>query len=455
MQTQNPIEPVAHNATHKTTRRTISWTKLIATGAVAVTTFSALPASTQTAFAQFGEPQIGVLRQDVSLNTTVRGTISRLSDTRLNNTGYFEMRAEAGETLRVLVSQDMRFLMESRSFLANARIEIEGARDGDAFIARDVRFYENGRYLSTLRGIVQSGGGNNNNNRLQLTVGARTVQVTTTANTVNTTSRRRFRRGDIVEVTGTWKDLGRGRWNSAFVAQSITLVQDEGAYPGDTNYENGQVTSLTGTVNDAINDDRFRLTLRNGQIITVTTDEDTRIPRNSVVLVRGRWNRDTQRFMADSVRILDNRPNDGNVSRVDFPATILDTRTNNRISVRGDNNRTYEITLTNSLDRNIRRGDRVRIIGTVDRDGLVRADRVVLERDYDSNSSNNDQVDFYGTVTETPVILLRPYYTVRGEDGRDYRVTFNRSTSVRRGDYVHVRGELNNETVTADILERG
>lgn len=399
-------------------------------------------------------------------NTTVRGTINRFGGNRAENFGAFELLAENGETLRVLVNGDARFVTGLSNFRNNTRVEVEGLRDGDALLARDVRFQENGRYISILRGIVQS---TPTNNRFNLTLDTSMVNngstTTTSTRTITVVDRnantrlfRNLRRGDQVEVRGLWQQ-GNGRWqaNSFFEAQSVTNTGISSGIPGNDDYLSGRLATVRGRATNNSDDEGFLLDLGNNQLLKVRAAKDIRVRRNDTVEVSGRYDRVAQNFRAETVRVLTGSDViTGN--NLNFPATVLTVRSATRLSVRGDNNRTYEVISNYNLNRNISQGDRVRITGVADTDGTIRADRVLLESDYNSNNTNNmGRVDFIGSITDTPFPILRDYYTVRSDDGRDYRVSYNGNDNLRKGDRVRVRGNFdnnNNNTVIADSIDR-
>jgi hypothetical protein len=405
--------------------------------------------------AQIIPPRIGY--GNVATNTVLRGTLSNSNNRSGRDMGLFTFRAENGETLRAILHEDIRFLTESKFFDSNDRVEVEGIRDGDILIARDVRVLEGNRYLSILRGTVQS---DVRNGRFTMTLNDpgtvtvrrnRVVQVNARGTGLNN-----LRRGDEVELRGTWQGNGRFMTNSVFNADSVAYAGDDaGNYPGDDDYQNGRVTTLRGVVtNDSTagRDNRFRMTLRNNQTVEVRSDTNVRLNRNDYVEVRGRWNRDESVFRADSVRTLDSRNDDRNTYRVDFTGTITSFNSNNRITVRGDNGRSYEVIAPTNIDRNVSRGDRVRVIGTVDADGTTRADSILLV-----TTTSTSTIDFTGTITEAPGDFVGQYYTVRTNEGRVFRVNYNRTSGLRVGDRVRVRGSMNragSNVVDADSMVR-
>jgi hypothetical protein len=435
----------------KPTVRRIAWTKITFPRVLRFLTLALTLATLNSATllphasAQIIPPRIGY-SGNIATNTVVRGTLSNSDNRNSRDTGLFTLRTENGETLRAILHEDIRFLTESKFFDSNDRVEVEGIRDGDILIARDVRVLEGNRYLSILRGTVES---DVRNGRFTITLNDpgtttqnrnRTVQVNARSASLNN-----VRRGDEVELRGTWQGNGRFLYNSVFNADSVSYVGDgDGSYPGDDNYQSGRVTTLRGwVVNDSTagRDNRFRITLRNNQTVEVRSENTPRLNRNDYVEVRGRWNRDESVFRADSVRTLDSRNEDRNTYRVDFTGTITSFNANNRITVRGDNGRTYEVIAPTNIDRNVSRGDRVRIIGTVGTDGITRAESILLV-----NTTSYSTIDFTGTITELPGDFVRGYYTVRTNEGRTFRVNYSRTSGLRVGDRVRVRGRMNDSS---------
>jgi hypothetical protein len=390
-------------------------------------------------------------------NTTVRGAINRFGGNRAENFGAFELLAESGETLRVLIGQDARFVTGLSNFRNNARVEIEGLRDGDAFLAREVRFEENGRFVTILTGTVQEAP---RNNRFTLTLDSLTMGARTTTRTITVVDRnqntqlfRSLRRGDQIEVHGSWWQ-GAGRWtaSSLFEAEKINNLNGSNTTSNSDDYLDGRFATVRGRANVSSEDTGFILNLDNGQTLSVRSDTAVRVRRNDLVEVQGRYNSTTQVFRATSVRILDDAlgTTETGIGNVNFAATVVTVNTATSLTVRGSNNRVYTVRSDTAFSRNISPGDRVRVIGTLDANGIVRADRVTLE----SNFASNDVVDFSGIVTETPFVLVRDYYTVRAANGRDYRVKYDGTASIRKNDNVRVRGRMDNDVVIADSMTR-
>jgi hypothetical protein len=243
--------------------------------------------------------------------------------------------------------------------------------------------------------------------------------------------------------------------NSTFAAESIVNTNGSVGLPDNDEYLDGRIATLRGTATDDTNNSRFVLDMGNGRTLSVRADAVTRIRRGDTVEVHGRYDSTTQFFRADTVRVLTGVDSTTGAS-VNFPATVIDVLSTTRLTVRGDNGRTYEVASNTILGRNISRNDRVRITGYTDSSGVVRAERVLLEGDVNSTNIGRT-ADIVGVITATPTLLLRDYYTVRGDDGRDYRVNFGTSSSLRRGDRVRVRGTFDDTAqtvVNADSITR-
>jgi cytochrome c-type biogenesis protein CcmE len=259
---------------------------------------------------------------------------------------------------------------------------------------------------------------------------------------------RNLSQGDRVEIIG---DVN----GNVLRAESVRIISDNnGGWNGGLNS-----TTLSGVVTRDLEGRRFEIRDSSGRTVQVISEsEPSRLRRGDRVYLRGRWERNV--FRATSVSLNDINSGYGSTvgSRVNFPGVVTSIASNNRLAVRGDNGRTYNVQLNEQLPRKIDVGDRVRVQGTVIYGGVVRATDVDLlsnvnKRDERENNGGRYDVNLTGVVTSST--LLGGLITVRGDDGRDYRVRVSLSQDVRRGDRVRIRGYRDgNGLVTATTITR-
>jgi len=203
------------------------------------------------------------------------------------------------------------------------------------------------------------------------------------------------------------------------------------------------ITVVGTVVRDLVGQDRFTVRLENGRTVEVISRdrEPLRISRGDRVELRGDFEK--QLFIADSVRILDNRgPNAGQQNTLsgrvvrDIYGRDFELRRDNGSVVRVRSLRPEPIRLSN--------GDRVTVKGHFE-------GSLFIARDVDIQRNDDRQkVDFPGTVerrVESGRLL------VRGDNGRTYTVISNASFSrFDRDDRVRVRGFVNGDIVAADSV---
>lgn len=203
--------------------------------------------------------------------------------------------------------------------------------------------------------------------------------------------------------------------------------------------------TLEGVVTRDLGGNRFEMRVDNGRVLTVRSrrEEPNSLSEGDRVRVTGfsRAGREDNRgnggdaradFVAESLRILANVDDgyyngnnggyyggDGSARRVSFPATVLDRDSSRRITVRGDNGRTYEVESRSSVTR-VDDGDRVRVEG-VSRNGVVTDARIVLLRNSDSPAYDAQNTNFVGRVIR---VDERQNLIVVREDGTGRSYTF-------------------------------
>jgi hypothetical protein len=109
------------------------------------------------------------------------------------------------------------------------------------------------------------------------------------------------------------------------------------------------------------------------------------------------------------------------------------------------------------VSSNVDPGDRVRVSGTL-RSGIVRADRIELtDRGGTRNPNGQRRMDFSATVIEGGALWGANVLTVRGDNGREYRVSVprNSQSGFRRGDRVRIVGtQLEDNRIQATSVTR-
>lgn len=226
-------------------------------------------------------------------------------------------------------------------------------------------------------------------------------------------------------------------------------------YPDDIGSRATRVRrTLEGVVTRDLGGNRFEMRVDNGRVLTVRSrrDEPNSLSEGDRVRVTGfsRAGREDNRgnggdaradFVAESLQILANVDDgyngnnggyyvgDGSARRVSFPATVLDRDGSRRITVRGDNGRTYQVESRSNVTR-VDDGDRVRVEG-VSRNGVVTDARIVLLRNSDSPAYDAQNTNFVGRVIRVDerqnLIVVREdntgrSYTFRPKQAEDFEV---------------------------------
>lgn len=237
-----------------------------------------------------------------------------------------------------------------------------------------------------------------------------------------------------------------------------------GTNTGTRNGTMGARRTLEGVVTRDLGGSRFEMRADNGRVFTIRVrrGEPNRLSVGDRVRAEGsfRAGREDNRgntgdaradFIAQSVQILSNVNNggngggyyggDGTTRRVSFPATVLNRDGSRRMTVRGDNGRTYTIESRSNNPR-VDDGDRVRIEGT-SRSGVVTDARVVLLTNTDSPIYNGQNINFVGRVERVDersnLILVREDAT-----GRTYSFTSRQAGDFRENQRVRAYGSFRN-----------
>lgn len=208
------------------------------------------------------------------------------------------------------------------------------------------------------------------------------------------------------------------------------------------------LTNYYGTVSRVRSRDYFDLRTDDGRIFRVVGQDDYArfdVTANQRVRVRGYLTQDI--LVAASVTRVEY---DGNY-RVDFPGTVYSINGVSRLTVRGDNGRTYEVDARSRLPYGISAGDYLRITGSWDGISVIASDITILNHDRGSSGSSNRYVDFPGQVTN--VDRYRNTISVRGDNGITYTVFYNGS-NFAWGDRVRVTGYFDGYSVRANSVSR-
>jgi len=368
--------------------------------------------------------------------------------------GGFVMRTNDGRSVRVQTS------VEPRNLSTGDRVTVGGRFSGSTYIADTVRVMRdrdndwrdndwndrgsiwNGRNVEGRRviatGVVTRDLPRENAFDMRTDSGL-PVRVRTVAN-----EPRRLRVGDRVEVSGV-AESGRLR------ADRVRILNDRNPSDNDR--------TLTGVVTRDLRGNIFEVRTDDGRTVVVRAreEEPVRLTRGDRVFVQGRYNANRGEFVADRIRITENDDRDVEGSRVNFPATVIAVDSATRLQVRGDNGRTYTVDTRSVVSSNVDPGDRVRVSGTV-RNGIIRADRVELtDRGGTRNPIGQRRMDFSATVIDGGSLWGANVLTVRGDNGREYRVSVPRSSQsgFRRGDRVRIVGtQLEDNRIQATSVTR-
>jgi hypothetical protein len=222
---------------------------------------------------------------------------------------------------------------------------------------------------------------------------------------------------------------------------------------GANNDRNRVLTTFTGTVVRDMRGNRFELRASNGVVYRVVTNnsEPVRLTAGDQVEVRGYTQFNNRVIVARRVVITRDDDTNQTGSRVNFPGTVTDVRSDRELTVRGENGRNYTVRSNNLLSSRISRGDRVRVMGRVS-NGVVIANNVVLTRD--DNNNNGNTVRFEGRVQSVSQLSGRRFLTVRANNGTTYRVQTPDNERYERGDRIRVVGKLQFDAVIAEDIDR-
>jgi uncharacterized protein YdeI (BOF family) len=426
--------------------------KLSALSALGIVAFAPLFGASQSAQAQppGQAPAWGYRNRNNTQSNVITGVVTS------NSGSGFVMRTDTGRTLRVQTNY------EPRNLTTGDRVTVSGRFSGGTYIADSVRVIRdrddnwNGRDNDwNDRGTIWNG--RNVEGRRVTAIGVVTrdlrsenafdmrtdsglpVRVRTRAN-----EPRRLSVGDRVEVTGV-AESGRLR------ADSVRLLNDRNPNDGDDR-------TLTGVVTRDLRGDTFEVRTAAGRTVIVRAreTEPVRLTRGDRVFLQGRYNANRGEFVADRIRITENDDRDVEGSRVSFPATVTAVDSATRLQVRGDNGRTYTVDTRAVVSSNVDPGDRVRVSGTI-RSGIVRADRIELTDRGTRVPNGRGRLDFSATVIDGGTLWGANVLTVRGDNGREFRVSVprNSQSNFRRGDRVRVVGiQLEDNRIQATSVTR-
>lgn len=215
-------------------------------------------------------------------------------------------------------------------------------------------------------------------------------------------------------------------------------------------YANGRyLSTYEGTVSRVRSRDFFDFRSDDGRVYRVVgNDDNTRfdVTANQRVLVRGYLTQDI--LVAYNVRPVGYSGN----SNVDFPSTVSSINGVARLTVRGDNGRTYSIDARYRLPYGISAGDYIRIAGTWDGSSVIANQITILGRGSGSGSSGDRYVDFPGIVSS--VDRYRNTISVRGENGITYTVSYNSNDRFDTWDRVRIIGYFDGYNVRATSITR-
>jgi len=215
-------------------------------------------------------------------------------------------------------------------------------------------------------------------------------------------------------------------------------------------YDSRYSSVFQGTVSRVRSRDYFDFRASDGHTYRVISDDDDgyfNVRAGERVEVRGSLTQGV--IIASRVREIGS---DYGYRQVDFPATVISVSSFSRLTVRGDNGRTYTIDARYRLPYNLSAGDYVRITGTWD-GSTVNADQItVLREGYDGGGYGDRSVDFPGVVTS--VDRYRDTLRVQGENGVTYTVTYTGADQFSTWDKVRVVGTFDGYSVRASAVYR-
>jgi len=377
---------------------------------------------------------------------TLRGTVTR--DLAGNE---FQFRTDDGRTFRVVTRNG------EPKWLSNGdRIEVRGWRDGDLFIARDLRDLSNtsgtypGTNRVTLTGVVTQD--TSGNQFLFRTDDGKMFRVQT-----RTTEPAWISNGDRIEVRGT---RGTGNDRDVIVADSVRAISNTGSNQGDR-------VTLTGVVTQDTSGNQFLFRTDDNNMFRVQTRaaEPAWISNGDRIEVRGTRGTGNDRdvILADNIRPLTNQGGSNGLmgQQITLFGTVTRINTRKQIEVRGDNGQIYTVRTLTELDRGISVNDRVRVVGPSPGNRLVQRAAVTLVTDRSSGNTNTNgntgsavAVNFPGRVESVTNNGLIRNLRVRGDNGQVYYVTYRNLQTFRVGDRVRVVGSSRSGNVTATAVTK-
>jgi hypothetical protein len=209
------------------------------------------------------------------------------------------------------------------------------------------------------------------------------------------------------------------------------------------------LSSYEGLVSHVRARDYFDFRAADGRSYRVVAQDDNArwdISTNQRVRVRGHLAGDI--LIANSVRPVGYSGN----RRVDFPGTVTSIIGVSRLTVRGDNTRTYTIDMRSRLPYGLSAGDYVRIEGNWDGYSVVANQITILSDGHNGGGTADRPVDFPGMITD--VDRNRNTLSVRGENGLTYTVSYNGSDRFTNWERVRVVGYFDGYNVRATLVTR-
>jgi outer membrane lipoprotein SlyB len=281
----------------------------------------------------------------------------------------FDIRTDSGLPVRVRTRAN-----EPRRLSVGDRVEVSGFAGRGHLRADTVRLLDdrsdNGNLRSFRGTVVRTTPG-----RLDFDVrldDGRTVMVQG-HRAADQAPLRRITRGDRVLIQGRLTRGGR-----ELMADTIRITRD------DDRGDNGSRISFPATVISVDSATRLQVRGDNGRTYVIDTRSvvSSNVDPGDRVRVSGVVRNGIVR--ADRVE-LTNRGTNRNPNgrgRIDFSATVVDGGSlwgGNILNVRGDNGRTYSVSVPRNSQSNFRRGDRVRIVGTQLENNRIQATSVTLQ----------------------------------------------------------------------------
>lgn len=291
---------------------------------------------------------------------TASGVVTR----DLPRENAFEMRTDRGITVRVRTRAN-----EPRRLSAGDRVQVNGV-------------VENGRLRADTVRLLENRTPSNINERLLSGVVSRDMRGdvfelrTDDGRTIIVRAREdepvRLTRGDRVSVQGRYS-ANRGE----FMAERIRITQNN-----DREVEGSRV-SFPATVISVDSATRLQVRGDNGRTYTIDTRSavSSNVDPGDRVRVVGVVRSGVVR--AERVDLTD-RGGRGNTGqrRIDFSGTVVDGGSlwgGNVLNVRGDNGRTYSVSVPRNSQSNFRRGDRVRVVGMQLENNRIQATSVIRQ----------------------------------------------------------------------------